>query len=368
MNTLKCNFLIDCHCFDSNMSQGITTYIKGIYSLLPSKAPNINFFFMAQDIERLKNIFGEDKNIKYIKLKSHNKLYRLVYEIPQLIKRHKIDMAHFQYISPLIKNCKTIVTLHDILFVDFPQFFPLSYRLLKGLLFKVSAKRCDLLCTVSNYSKERISKCYNISNNKIIITPNAVSKDFKDTPNKKLKSMPQKYILYVSRIEPRKNHIAAVNIFNKLDLANKGYKLVLIGKETVSTPQLHALINNLSETTKSNILVIPQVSYDDLKLWYKNASLFIYPSIAEGFGIPPIEAAVSGIPVICNNSTAMSDFFFFKENLVDFNDEKTVLNRIQSLLNEDTKNQNLSEIVLNCYSWDTIANNFLTNLTKQFSI
>lgn len=64
----------------------------------------------------------------------------------------------------------------------------------------------------------------------------------------------------------------------------------------------------------------------------------------------------------------MSDFSFFKENLVDFNDEKTVLNRIQSLLNEDTKNQNLSEIVLNCYSWDTIANNFLTNLTKQFSI
>jgi len=368
MNHFKYNFLVDCHCFDSTISQGITTYIKGIYTILPSKAKNIKFFFIAYDIEHIKNIFGEKDNIIYIKLNSTNKLYRLLFEIPNLIRHYKIDFAHFQYVSPIIKNCKTIVTLHDILFIDYPQYFPRSYRFFKGLSFKYSAKTCDLLCTVSNYSKERISIHYKICSNNIIITPNAVSNDFKYIPDIRLKLMPEKYILYVSRIEPRKNHIAAVNIFNKLNLANEGYKLVFIGKETVATPELYDLINKLPLNIKSNIIIIPQVSYTDLKLWYKNASLFLYPSIAEGFGIPPIEAAVAGVPVICNNSTAMSDFTFFKENLVDFNNEEILIERIRLILTNAIGSTILRDTILSYYNWETIAKNFLEDIANRFRI
>ena len=365
----QCKLMVDMHCFDSDISQGITTYIQGIYTYLPSLAKEFTFFFVARDIEKIRAIFGERKNVNYIQIKSKNKFYRLVFEIPSIIRKYEIDIAHFQYVSPIVKNCKTIVTLHDILFVDYPQYFPFLYRLFKGFAFKISASRSDLLCTVSAYSLNQISYHYGISKNKIVITPNAVSKDFFSIIDKEIKAIDGqeigKYILYVSRIEPRKNHVAIVDAFERLKLASRGYNLVFIGQETVSTPNLWHRIEKLSPEIKSRIRFISQTSYEELKLWYKNASLFIYPTFAEGFGIPPIEAAACGVPVICNNATAMSDFTFFGKNLIDINDRSLLDCRIMDIL--DKKEQRIeaqirAEIEAK-YNWKNIAESFYNNLS-----
>ena len=148
--------LVDAHCFDSRTTEGINTYIKGLYSELIKIAVDIDFYFAAQNIDKLKQLFGERRNVHYIALSSKNKVYRLLFEFPIIIKKNNIDVSHYQYTSPLIKNCKNIITLHDILFMDYPRLFPLSYRLVKGFLFKISAKRTDLLLTVSDYSRRQI--------------------------------------------------------------------------------------------------------------------------------------------------------------------------------------------------------------------
>ena len=352
--------LVDCHGFDLDISQGITTYIKGLYSSLIKISPDIEFYFVAQNLEKIKTIFGDRGNIHYLPLKSSNKFYRIIFEIPQIIKQYNIDIAHFQYISPFIKNCKTIVTLHDILFVDYPQYFPFSYRISKTLPFKISAKRADLLCTVSEYSRNRIANVFKINKHKIFITPNAVDQEFYNIKGERPKCFPDKYILYVSRIEPRKNHKLIVESFNRLGLHKVGYKLVFIGRETVPTPELHNLISNLSPDVRKSILQISQSPFSELKLWYKYADLFLYPSIAEGFGIPPIEAAVSGIPVICNDTTAMSDFSFFGKNLIDFSNHRILDNAILEALDKTLQSdlQSISEIVKNTYNWDIIAKDF----------
>lgn len=358
--------LVDCHCFDFNISQGITTYIQGLYQNLPSLCQDIEFYFVASKVDKIKSIFGNGNNIHYIPLSSKNRIYRLLFEIPAIIKKNKIDIAHFQYVSPLIKNCKTIVTLHDILFVDYPQYFPFSYRFFKGYTFKLSAQRADLLCTVSDYSRKQISKHYGINPNKIVITPNAVSEDFYSIEGNKPKKFPKKYLLYVSRIEPRKNHIAIVKAFERLNLAKEGYSLVFIGKETVDTPELHQAIENLSNDIKDQILIIPQASFEDLKLWYKYASLFVYPTVAEGFGIPPIEAGAAEVPVICNDATAMSDFSFFGKNLINIADNNVLDNRIIECLSK-TQPTNLKEIsqkIRTTYNWHTIAEDFSRSLNQ----
>lgn len=253
--------------------------------------------------------------------------------------------------------------------MDYPQYFPFLYRLFKGFAFKISASRSDLLCTVSAYSLNQISYHYGISKNKIVITPNAVSKDFFSIIDKEIKAIDGqeigKYILYVSRIEPRKNHVAIVDAFERLKLASRGYNLVFIGQETVSTPNLWHRIEKLSPEIKSRIRFISQTSYEELKLWYKNASLFIYPTFAEGFGIPPIEAAACGVPVICNNATAMSDFTFFGKNLIDINDRSLLDCRIMDIL--DKKEQRIeaqirAEIEAK-YNWKNIAESFYNNLS-----
>ena len=116
--------LVDCHCFDYPTPQGINTYLRGLYGSLIYKTTNIEFFLTANNLNNLKNIFGERENITYLRIPAKGSLSRLLSIFPSLIKENRIDVAHFQYVAPFIKNCKTIVTLHDILFKDFPQYFP----------------------------------------------------------------------------------------------------------------------------------------------------------------------------------------------------------------------------------------------------
>ncbi len=117
----RLKIFIDCHIFDDGF-QGTTTYLKGMYGVL-IKDKTKQFYLAAVDVERLKTIFGTAENVHYVRYKSHGKFYRLLIDIPGIIKRNEIDYAHFQYITPPFKYCKYINTIHDLLFLDYPHYF-----------------------------------------------------------------------------------------------------------------------------------------------------------------------------------------------------------------------------------------------------
>ena len=119
--TKNLNIFIDCHVFDGSF-QGTTTYLKGIY-LEMIKEEKYQCYFAANNIENIKSIFGEQSNVHYLKYSSHNKFYRLLFDIPKLIKQNKIDYAHFQYIVPPFKHCKYITTVHDVFVFRLPTIF-----------------------------------------------------------------------------------------------------------------------------------------------------------------------------------------------------------------------------------------------------
>jgi len=181
----KINLLVDAHTFDEN-HQGIRTFLKGIYTCLDINSSYITIYLAAHDINNLKKEFKNQPEFKYIRLKSSNKYVRLVYEMPKLINKFKIDFAHFNYYLPLFlsSNCKYIVTIHDVLFIDFPQYFPLKYRILNTFLFKRSAYKAELLTTVSNYSANQIKKHFKIPKKKVTILPNGISDMYKREYNK----------------------------------------------------------------------------------------------------------------------------------------------------------------------------------------
>lgn len=367
------NLLVDSHCFDYKTSEGVNTYIKGLYCELTKIAPEINFYFLAKDLENLNSIFGESNNIHYIALRSENKIIRLLIELPRIIRKFNIDIAHYQYVAPVIKNCHTIVTLHDILFKDFPALFPYGYRLSKNILFGLSAKRADLLLTVSEYSRNRIAYHYNINKDKIIVTPNAVSEDFFHIDKNEAISFVRsqgisKYILCVSRVEPRKNQIAILKAYHELDLANYGYDLVFIGRQSIPVPNFDSYLSALTDVEKRHIHIYHQVGYHELKLWYKAADLFVYPALAEGFGIPPIEAGAAGVPCICSNKTAMGDFSFFGKNLIDVNDESALAKTIHFNIVNPPDTVKIQSIIHEQYNWSDIAEKFYSNIKSYYSI
>jgi len=356
--------LIDAHVFDGKF-QGSRTYIKGIYSEMILLKKEWEFYFVAQNISTLKEEFGEHPNVHFLPLTSTNKISRLLVEFPKLIRKHQIDYSHFQYITPLIKVGKYIVTNHDILFEEarFRKYFPYKYRFVNGFLFKRSAKFADILITVSEYSKSKINEYYHIPKEKIIITPNAINLNLDKLSNDgyiEKKYGCKKYILFVSRIEPRKNHISILKAFKNLKLYEKGFELVFIGNQDIKDIAYNDYLAKNEPIFKNKLHLFSNIAEAELKKFYTNSEFVVYPSFAEGFGIPPLEGAVYKKPVLCSKATAMSEFSFFNYFIDPYN-QKEIEGTILEIINK--KSENLEEIqqtILKKYHWKKSAQGLIS--------
>lgn len=363
---------IDAHILDDHY-QGSKTHLLGLYKELIRSHPEIHFYFAAYSIGNLKSEFGEGDNIHLIKYRSENKYFRLAFDIPAILKKYNIGIAHFQYVLPIFKSSKEILTIHDVLFLDFPELFPLIYRIRNKLLFSRSAKRADYVLTVSEYSREQIARHLKIGKDSIYVIPNAVSGIFFSADgiscDVRQKYTLDKYILSVGRIEPRKNHITLLRAFDELDLYAKGYKLVFIGTPSIRVPELKEYYNRLSPAKRSSILMLENINQDELRSFYRNCTLFVFPSLAEGFGIPPLEAVASGVPVLCSDLTAMSDYSFLKWRLFNPSSLEELKGKIiQSLNYPDPDLGQLIELVSEKYSWKNSSERFsglLSQLTDR---
>lgn len=357
---------VDCHVFDKGF-QGTRSYIQGLYLEL-IKDEKKHFFLAANDIENLKKTFGNPQNITYLNYKTKNPIFRLLIEIPMLIKKNKIDFAHFQYRVPPIKFCKYIVTTHDVLFEDFPEDFPVLNRLQCFYTYKYSAKISDVVFTVSEYSKRQIQKHLKIENP--IVMCNGVDKEFSKPYDKVLIQNEVKnkygisnYIIYISRWEPRKNHHLLLKYFVELELY-KNHHLVLIGDDTFKNLEYENYYNNINQEAKDKIKTFKRVDFEMMLLFLRGAKVSVYPSRAEGFGIPPLESIAAQIPTIVSNRTAMSDFDFFEKyafNPENANDFKRAL--IDSIDNPYNQMDYKKKCVNERYNWKLAATIFNTSIT-----
>jgi len=350
----------DCHVFDGT-PQGSTTYLKGLYGELIKDKAKI-FFLAANNPGHLEQVFGRHDNVVYLKYRWHNKFMRLLFDIPSMIKKHSIDFAHFQYVVPPIKKCKYIVTLHDVLFMDFPQYFPLSYRLKNHFLFKLSARYSDIVLTVSEYSKKRIETHFKIDD--AAITPNAVDPVFfepfdKTDVSKRVKEKfgISNYWLFVSRWEPRKNHLALLKAFAEHGFYEK-QQLVFVGDLALRNRAFDNYFEKLPATVKDKVVFLSRIGFDDMLQLVRGAALSAYPSIAEGFGIPPLESLAAKVPTICSNATAMSDFDFLSEYLFDPHDPADIAVKATQAMQQPVSDET-REAVAKKYQWRKAADVFL---------
>lgn len=366
----KTKILIDCHSFDYQYYQGVTTYLSGLYSETAKNNLNIEFFFASNNINKLKSVFGLGQNIYYLKYTFNSSIMRLIFELPILILKNDIDYLHIQYKSPLLKFCKEIVTVHDVLFIDYPQYFGKTFRIINKFYYRFSSKRADILLTVSDYSAKRISKHFKININSIFITPNGIDNTFLNfSKNRNLipdiKSIYgiDKYILYVSRIEPRKNHELIVKAYNELNLADENIKIVFVGFETSINKNLN---DQIKRTDRNNIIKLTNISVDNLAGLYACSLFTVFPSFVEGFGIPPLESTVMGTAVILSNQTAMSDFNFLKDQMFAPNLIEEFKLKVKQALKGEFKDQTLkAEFVKKKYSWSSISNKYSTIINNR---
>lgn len=371
----KIKLFVDAHPFDKE-HQGTRTFIKRLYLELWKLRPDIELYFGARDIENLKEEFREIEGCRFIQYRFSGTVSRLLFEIPFIVYKYKIDLAHFQYISALIKNCRQVVTTHDVLFNDFKEEFSFFYRVTRNILFRYSLKNADVKTTVSQYSKQSIQKHFKIPPDDIYVTPNSIAKEslaaFDKAHSKKyIKdqfNIPS-YILYVSRFEPRKNHVQLLRAYLDLKLYLKGYHLVMLGHPSIKTPAFDRLLAEQPAEIRKFIFTGSSVKDADMQHFYRGAEVFIYPSKAEGFGLPPVEAGALRIPVICSNTTAMRDFSFFGEYHLDPGDYGLFCRKLDQMINalpEQAQLDKVAEDIFRQYSQALTAGRFNEAISKYF--
>jgi glycosyltransferase involved in cell wall biosynthesis len=379
MAAKKIKLFVDAHVFDKEY-QGAQTFIRELYTQLLANHPDLEIYFGAYDTVNISKIFPGVPKANILPYKKRGiGLLRYLFDIPAYTKKHRFDFAHFQYIAPRNSpGCKYVVTLHDILFNDFRQDFSFLYRISRNLLFGSSIKRAHIKTTVSAYSKQRICSYYNIPEADVHIIQNGVNDalmQFQSSKQEAIEVVEQNFgvknfILYTSRVEPRKNQLLLLKSYLKLELYKRGIALVFIGKDSINISALTKLINNLSGEQKQLFYWIKQVSQSNLAAFYRACKLFVYPSKAEGFGIPPLEAAICGAPVLCSSATAMQDFTFFEPYRFDSADENDFEQKLLQMIDTAPSNTFVEKVAAQIslqYSWQNSSNKFYNLLQANYN-
>lgn len=322
-------------------------------------------------------LFGTDNNYNYKKLNfkdeiilsnkiiSDSKILRIIWEqiiLPLKSKKQQIDILHCPaHVIPLFSSQITVVTVHDLAFKLFPKTFRWQNRIYLNLIVPLSIKRADMIIAVSKNTKEDIVKEYGINPDKIKVIYNGVNDKYKPIKNKKTTNklkekykLPKNYILYLGTLEPRKNIKRLIKAFDKLN--HNDLKLVIAGGKGWLYDDIFKLVKTLNLENK--IIFTGYIDEEDIVPLYSSATIFIYPSLYEGFGLPPLEAMACGTPVITSNISSLPEVVGDAAITVDPYDINDIASSIRQILNnkilqEDLRKKGLQQAQK--FSWEKTA-------------
>lgn len=234
--------------------------------------------------------------------------------------------------------CTWVSTVHDVIPIIFKEEYlkdPVGRNWYEEKLEQ--SRKNDYLFTVSEFSKDRISELLPFDKSKIFVVPPAVNLDMFNVAGEELSANMTPYIMFVSGYNPHKNVDALIKAYSVLpkDVRTK-YKLLLVGSALAHHHQQDVLDNNVE-----NVEFIEGISNDELITYYRNCSLFVFPSYAEGFGIPPLEAMACGAPTITSNAHSLPEVIGMTEAMFDPFNIEDMSNMICKGLTDESFRQKL---------------------------
>lgn len=300
------NLIVDVRMVNEHL-HGIGRYTYELVSGL-NKKNDINLKLLTNNIEESKKIFSNLNNsVQYIKMKSKFLNPMEIFELPIVLNKYKDCIFHSPSFSssPFIK-IKSYITIHDLNHLALPQYYSKIKQYYYKFAVKPFAKKCEKIFTVSEFSKKEIIKWLKCNENKVVVTYNGIDEKFKRVEEnnildscKKKYHLPDKFVLYIGNLKPHKN---VETLIKAMKFVNDEYKLVINGSPNES---ISNVINEYDVSRK--IKFIGYVDEEDLPTLYSLAKVFVFPSLYEGFGLPPLEAISCGCPTIVSNTTSLPE-------------------------------------------------------------
>jgi glycosyltransferase involved in cell wall biosynthesis len=272
--------------------------------------------------------------------------------IPMDLRREGIDLFHApHYVLPALTPCKSVVTIHDCIHLRFPQYLPnrLAYAYARSSMW-VATHRSNRVLTVSEASKRDILRYFRIPEGKIDVIYNAIDERFGETPSpdevervRERYQLNAPYVLYAGNIKPHKNLERLIEAFHTLrqdgDLGH--VKLLIIGDEISKYAALRRAVHRYK--LHKHVRFFGFVPDKTLAVLYRLARVFVFPSLYEGFGLPPLEAMASGTPVITSDVSSLPEVVGDAALLIDPLDPVAIADAMRRVLMDSDLHENLRQ-------------------------
>ena len=273
--------------------------------------------------------------------------------LPRLLNKYNADLLHLPWHAAalILKTKPVVLTIHDLTEYVLPGHYSRSRMLYRKLMIPRSSRKADKIVTVSHYSKKEIVRHLGTDHSKIEVVYNAPHERYKkiDTLVAKQYLMGKygindPFILYIGQLQhPNKNILRIVEAYHKLKddelFSGKKYKLVLAGKRHLSADVIFNAVKSLE--LEKDVIFTGYIPDKDMPYFYNAASVFVYPSLYEGFGVPVIEAMACGAPVVTSNVSALPEVAGDAAVLVDPLIVESIASGIKSILSDPVKREEL---------------------------
>ncbi len=327
---------------------GIGTYIRNLLKQLARIDQATEYVLLCRPCDvSVVNQLGV--NFRAVPEASSNYSIGEQLRIPLVLKRESVHLFHApHYVLPPLAQCKSVVTIHDVIHLLFPQYLPsrLAYAYARASLW-AAVRRSDRILTVSETSKNDILRRFKVAAEKVVVIYNAIDERFNVEPSeeqvervRQRYQLDEQFVLYVGNIKPHKNLERLIEAF---DLLRRGgfehLRLLIIGDEISKYPALRRTVH-VHKLHKS-VRFLGFVPIETLAVLYRLADVFVFPSLYEGFGLPPVEAMASGAPVVTSNVSSLPEVVGEAALLVDPYDPESIADGMRQVLTDDALRETL---------------------------
>lgn len=311
-----------------NQRTGDETYTRELLRQLIQDFPNNTYHLLfGKDAS---TTIPEKRNIHIHTITPEKKGIWTFWSMPKYLRVIEPDILHVQYttpqwFSPKLKNTKIVTTIHDVAYKQNPKWITRKDRMLWNWFLPKSLKRADVIIAVSQNTKQDIIKYFHIPEQKIHVVYNGIEERYKKiTDEKALQNVRQKYklpkqfILYLGTLQPRKNIPTLIKAYDTFKQQTNTHVALVIGGKRYGHNYDPAIDSAISSVKYSKDIHFPgYIDEEDKPTLYTLANLFVWPSLYEGFGLPPLEAKACGTPVLVSNTSSHPEIIKNKNELFE---------------------------------------------------
>ena len=308
-----------------------------LQQLVTHHAEHEYFVFLPRREQHLE-FWLQAPHVKLVYTAGKNGFLTNCISLPWQARKLGLDVCVFFYFSGVFGRYKKIVFVNDITFLAYPGYFTWKEKLYFRPMHFLS-RRTDRICTISQSEKERMVRFNYAAADKIAVVPLGVDEGFVPLSGHGLSriqevkaayGLPEQFLLYVGRMNERKNILNLLKAVKVLE--DKNIKLVLAGKVDWKMFDLRVKIEELA--LQDRVLLLGQVAEGDLPVLYAMATIFCYVSFAEGFGLPPLEAMASAVPLVVSDRDSLPEVCAEAGSYVDPQKPEDIAAAIDRLLTD----------------------------------